>query len=40
MIERIVEKKFCRETGQGGLLNAPLLNNQIDSLTGRIKNDE
>jgi len=38
--EEIVEKKFCRETGQGELLNALKLNNQINSLDKLDKNDE
>jgi len=33
-------KNFCRETGQGELLNAPKLNNQINSLNKTDENDE
>jgi hypothetical protein len=39
-MDGIFEKKFCRERGQGGSLNAPKWNSQINSWAGMIKNDE
>lgn len=39
-MEGVFEKKFCRERGQGGLLNASKSNSHASSWTGLIKKNE